>query len=76
VVELIPFGDRGKRQDLPFLLLEDMSNEVILVQPLRATVLDENDKITLFSAQNMTDGALRAVALPIIDIKNSSAFWH
>jgi hypothetical protein len=41
-----------------------------------AAVLGENDMITLFSAQNMTDGAVRAVALPIIGIKNSSAFWN
>jgi hypothetical protein len=50
--------------------------ELVTVAVVGPTVLDEIDKITLFSAQNMTDGALRAVALPIIDIKNSSAFWH
>ena len=58
LVHLIGFGDGRKAHDFPGLLLEDVANEIVLVQPLHD---DHDGALTL-----VVEPAVEGVAEPII----------
>jgi hypothetical protein len=57
-VPLVFLGDGRKAQDIPVLLLEDVANQIVLVQPLHN---DHNGAVTL-----VVEPAVEGMVVPLI----------